>query len=95
MSKTTISDRIVLHLRGHCRQKDSYFLPPELTQKGIAKSIGSTRAGVTFEVRRLVEEGYVEEDLRKIEGSKQKVKAYFLTEKGEDLANEMREAILK
>ncbi len=87
MSKTTISDRIVLHLREHGRQKDSYYLPPEVTQKGIAKSIGSTRAGVSFEVKRLVKEGYVEEGRRRITGSKQKMMSYFLTEKGKVLSN--------
>jgi len=95
LSKTTISDRIVLHLREYCREKDSYYLPPEVTQKGIAKSIGATRAGVSFEVKRLVKEGYVEEGRRRITSSKQKMMSYFLTERGKDLASEMREAILR
>ena len=95
MSRTTISDRIVLHLRECRRGKGSYYLPPEVTQKGIAKSVGATRAGVTMGVRRLVKEGHVEEGRRRVAGSKGKMKCYFLTEKGEDRANEMREAILK
>jgi tetratricopeptide (TPR) repeat protein len=66
-----------------------------VTQKGIAKSIGATRAGVSFEVRRLVKEAYVEEGRRRITGSKQKMMSYFLTERGKDPASEMREAILR
>lgn len=72
----------------------SFYLPPEVTQKGIAKSIGARRTNVTMELKKLKEEGLVEESRSRIVGSKGKMKCYFLTEKGGDYAREMKDAIL-
>jgi tetratricopeptide (TPR) repeat protein/DNA-binding MarR family transcriptional regulator len=94
LSRTTVFDRIVLHLREYNRERDSFYLSPEVTQRGISRAIGSARAGVTHEIKRLIEEGYAEEDRRKVEGAKGTRKCYFLTMKGMDYAAEMREAIL-
>jgi DNA-binding MarR family transcriptional regulator len=94
LSRTTVSDRIVLHLEEYSREKESFYVPPQVTQRGISKAIDATRAGVTHEVRRLVDEGYAEEARRKVEGTKGTRKCYFLTEKGMEYAEEMRKAIL-
>ncbi|MFQ5910744.1 MAG: AAA family ATPase, partial [Thermoplasmata archaeon] len=95
MDRIAVVDRIVLHLLEYSKDRKSFFLPPEVAQKGIARSIGASRSNVTLELKRLREEGSVEEELRRVAGTKAKMKCYFLTEKGKDLANEMREALLK
>lgn len=88
-----MADRILLHLIEYSRKRESYYFPPEITQKGISKAIESSRANVTIETKNLREKGLIEEVQGRLMGAKGKVKCYFLTAEGKEKARAMKSAI--
>jgi DNA-binding PadR family transcriptional regulator len=60
-----------------------------MCQEGIAYSIGIYRTHVPLYLRKLVEEGFVEERLAHIKGVKRRRKVYLLTEKGKEYVSKL------
>ncbi|MFQ6107068.1 MAG: tetratricopeptide repeat protein [Thermoplasmata archaeon] len=92
--RISVADRIVLHLLEYRGERGSFYLPREVTQQGIAGSIDASRASVTTELKTLKKNRIVEEESRRVSGSKLRMKCYFLTQDGVDHAQQMREAVL-
>lgn len=90
----TSKEKILVYLLEYYGKDDSYALPVEVTQEGIAEKVGLKQNTVSYAVRNLVEESLVTEETRRIKGKKQKRKAYFLTERGVRKAQELKEKIL-
>jgi len=87
----TVAERIVLHLLQHQRSIDSYDVPLDISQDGIASALCISRAHVAIELKKLREGGDVVEKLAHIRKGKTKRKVYFLTENGELKAKKIRE----
>jgi len=89
----TAKEKVLVHLLDHYGKEEGYTLPVELTQEGIADCLDLKQNTVSYAVRKLVEEGLLREETRRIKNKKQKRKAYFLTEKGFKKGKETREKI--
>ncbi|MBS3782487.1 MAG: AAA family ATPase, partial [Candidatus Thermoplasmatota archaeon] len=90
----TAKEKVLVHLLDHYGNEEGYVLPVELTQEGIAKQLGLKQNTVSYAVRKLVEEGSLREETRRIKNKKQKRKAYFLTDKGFKEAKDTREKMV-
>jgi len=89
----TAKEKVLVHLLDYYGKEEGYALPVELTQEGIADRLDLKQNTVSYAVRKLVEEGLLREETRRIKNKKQKRKAYFLTEKGFKQGKETREKI--
>ena len=91
--KLTVDKRIMLHLY-ECKHSEMDFeVPQEVVQDGIAEAVSSRRDNIPRTMKKLKEEDFVYEVLKRIKGLPRKRKAYFLTEKGFRYAKEVRDAI--
>ena len=86
----TVAERIVLHISQHQRFKDSYDVPFEVSQDGIAQALLISRAHAAVELKKLKEAGEVHERLAHIKRGKNKRKVYFLTAAGEEKSSKIR-----
>jgi tetratricopeptide (TPR) repeat protein len=87
----TVAERIVLQLLQHQKLIDSYDVPLDVSQDGIASALCISRAHVAIELKKLRENGEVVEKLAHIKKGKTKRKVYFLTESGELKAAKIKE----
>ena len=80
-SVLTVGERILLHLSRY--RWTSAAAPFELTQDGIAQAIGRTRAHVAIELRKLVDQGLVDQPVSAhIVGGTMKRLVYVMTPAG-------------
>lgn len=91
MAKLTVNDRILLHLFDFGKVQDDF--PQDITQAGIASVVGIRRSHVPRSVKKLEEEGAVEEKRERIHGSGRRLKMYFLTERGHRRAMAIRKRV--
>ncbi len=89
--KFLAKDKILVHLLNYQDIKGEYTQPVEVTQGGLAKRLGLQQSTVSYALQDLVEEGLVTEETRRIEGKRQKRKAYHLTDKGLEKAKDTRD----
>ncbi|MGI6471604.1 MAG: helix-turn-helix domain-containing protein [Candidatus Methanomethylophilaceae archaeon] len=84
MTKTTIRERILLHLSRFIMVSDqeNYNLPFDLTQDGIASALGISRAHSSLELKKLRRTGLVKERQVRVIGSNVRRKVYHLEEEG-------------
>lgn len=86
MEKVTLRGRILLFLSryDHLDPNIAYGAPYEITQDGVAVSLGITRAYSSLIINRMEEEGLLEHHMATILGSRSKNKRriYFLTARG-------------
>ena len=78
----TIQEKILLHLAAFTPSREAYTVPREVTQAGMAGSLGIRVAHASREVRKLVEAQLVEERDAAVQGARRHQKAYFLTPPG-------------
>jgi len=90
-SNLTVSERIVLHLLQHQKLQDSYDVPIDVSQDGIAASLCISRAHAAIELKKLKEAGEVVEKLAHIRKGKTKRKVYFLSRSGEEKASKIKQ----
>jgi len=94
MRTLTIWERIVLHLaRYNLRNPLEYNTTWDLTQDGIASSLRITRAHVSIELKKLKNQGKVEEMYTHVSGGKSKRKAYCLTPLGMSEAERIKDFV--
>lgn len=87
----TTKDEVLVHLLQYFSEKDKYPQPVEITQEGMAETIGAKQNTISYAVRDLVKKGMVYEKTTRIEGKRQRRKGYFLTEKGIKKAEKVKE----
>jgi tetratricopeptide (TPR) repeat protein len=90
-SALTVGERIILHLGQYSKLQDSYDVPLDVSQDGIAGGLRISRAHAAIELKKLKEAGTVVERLAHIKRGKTKRKVYFLTHEGEGQAAKIRE----
>lgn len=90
MKPVTVGEQIVVHLSQYARVQDEYVVPPEVSQVGIAATLGLSRAHVAIELKRQIEAGRVEVRVAHVAGAPTRRKVYRLTGRGESAANAVR-----
>lgn len=87
----TVKEKILLHLRDSRSKKG--HLTDASTQEGIAKGVDIRRSHVPRAVKKLVEEGNVDETSVRLPGRTRKVKTYALTDSGMRIGREISDEL--
>ena len=66
----------------YLRYYDQWEVPFDVTQEGIAGSIGIARCNVSRAMKKLIEKGSIEEKIAHVKGAERRRKVYFLTQTG-------------
>jgi len=91
--RLTVDKRILLHLHESRHSEMDFEVPKEVVQDGIAEAVSIRRDNIPRTMKKLKEEGFVYETLKRIRGLPRKRKAYFLSEKGMSYAQEVRDLV--
>ncbi len=91
-AEQTVEGKIVLSLFEYRRFKDNYVCPAGMTQQGLADETGEDRSYVNRRLKLLMEGGFVKSEKRHIEKGRRQKQTYWLTIKGESLANQLKKA---
>ena len=86
----TVGERILFHLLQYTRYLDSFDVPIDITQDGIAAALRISRAHAALELKKLKNADEVKERLSHVKRGRTKRKAYFLTTSGEARARQIR-----
>lgn len=94
MTKTvtlTYQDKILLHLLRYVGMEERYQVVKEVTQEEIAKCVNIQRKHLPRTLKGMMDKELLIEKQAHVKGVKQIRRVYFLTWKGEVLANKLRE----
>lgn len=90
----THNEKVMLHLLNYAKYNDSQGeVPPEMSQQGIADTMGVNIGIVSRSLGELKGNGLLEERLCHIKGVKKRRRAYFLTGMGYQSANKLYEDV--
>jgi len=89
----TTEDRILLYLSDFRNMEERYVLPQALTQKAIAFAAGIHRKHVSRYLDDMVKDGHLAETKAHVEGEKQRMFAYFLSSRGWERAQGIKERL--
>jgi tetratricopeptide (TPR) repeat protein/DNA-binding MarR family transcriptional regulator len=78
----TVEEKILIHLIQFMKFYDQWEVPFDVTQEGIAGSIGIARCNVSRAMKKLTEKVYIEEKIAHVKGAERRRKVYFLTHQG-------------
>ncbi len=95
MEKTTIRERILLHLSRYAMidDREMFNLPFDLTQDGIASALGISRAHTSLELKKLRQAGRVKERQVRVIGSNVRRKVYHLEPEGREESKLVKERL--
>ncbi len=92
-------DKVLVQLLDYFGNQEKFTQPVEVTQGGLANKLGLKQNTLSYSLRKMVDNDLLIEESHRIEGKKQRRKAYFLTEKGaekaEDIKREMTNTTVK
>ncbi|MCI4340938.1 MAG: PadR family transcriptional regulator [Thermoplasmata archaeon] len=86
----TLSHRLLLHLLSLGALRPSDIAPIGRTQEGIAAALGRPQGSFARVLQRLEESGLLIRELRHVQGKPRRVQVYALTDRGYQLARELR-----
>jgi DNA-binding PadR family transcriptional regulator len=86
-----VEDRILLHLQSYIRFADDYEVPKAMGQKGIGEAVWIAWSNVPRAMKKLREQGLVDERTARVKGEFRKKKVYSLTPQGFSRAQELKE----
>lgn len=97
MARLVVSqnERLLLHLLEHDKYRDMAQVPLGLCQEGIARALEAKVHNVSRALSPLEAEGLVTDRLAHVQGAHRRRRAYFLTEKGREMAESTRTRIEK
>jgi tetratricopeptide (TPR) repeat protein len=87
----TVGERIIFHLSQYTKYHDSFDVPIDISQDGIAAALRISRAHAALELKKLKDSKEVAEKLSHIKRGRTKRKVYFLTANGEQKAREIKD----
>ena len=87
--KPGVQERILLHLRDYVDHAEKVEVPFALSQMGIANAVSIARSNVPRAISGLRDQGYLLEKQAHVTGVSRKRKAYFLTDDGAKLADDI------
>jgi tetratricopeptide (TPR) repeat protein/DNA-binding PadR family transcriptional regulator len=88
-SRPGVQERIFLHLRDYTEHSDKVEVPFALSQMGIANAVSIARSNVPRAISGMKEDGHLVERQAHVTGVSRKRKAYFLTDEGARVADEI------
>ena len=88
-STITVADRIMIHLSNYTKYLESYDVPIDISQDGIAAGLRISRAHATIELKKLKENEFIIEKQCHIKKGKNRRKVYFLSPRGEGRVKEI------
>jgi DNA-binding MarR family transcriptional regulator len=91
--RVRLSLRIVIHLAQVGPLASDEVAKAGSAQAGIAESLATTQGAVSKILARLVAAGVIRRERRHVRGQSRRVRVYFLTQRGEALAAEIREKL--
>ena len=86
----TVGERILLHLLQYTKYFDSFDVPIDVTQDGIAAALRISRAHAALELKKLKSADEVKDRLSHVRKGRTKRKVYFLTPAGEERARHIK-----
>jgi hypothetical protein len=89
----TIEERVLVHLLDFISLRKEVVVPPKVTQEGISRAVGTERKHIPRSLKALMEKGLASEKITHVVGKSQRMKTYFLTEKGIGVAKVLRDHV--
>ncbi|MFL2493504.1 MAG: tetratricopeptide repeat protein [Candidatus Thalassarchaeum sp.] len=89
VTRPGVQERILLHLRDYVDHADKVEVPFALSQMGIANAVAIARSNVPRAIAGMREQGHLIERQAHVSGVSRKRKAYFLTEEGASIADDI------
>ncbi|MFP4051896.1 MAG: hypothetical protein ACLFVB_09175 [Thermoplasmata archaeon] len=83
-------DKVLVQLLDHFGEQEKFTQPVEVTQGGLADKLDLKQNTLSYSLRKMVDKDLLLEESHRIEAKKQRRKAYFLTEKGAEKAEEIK-----
>lgn len=83
-------DKVLVQLLDYFGNQEKFTQPVEVTQGGLANKLKLKQNTLSYSLRKMVDNDLLIEESHRIEGKKQRRKAYFLTEKGAEKAEEIK-----
>lgn len=88
----TVEEKILLHLLDYLKFRDqNWDVPFDVTQEGIASSVGIARCNVSRAMKKILEKGFIEERVAHVKDSERRRKVYFITSQGLESAQHTRQ----
>ncbi|MCK5643294.1 MAG: AAA family ATPase, partial [Gammaproteobacteria bacterium] len=87
----TVQERIMLHLSNYNGFREHYLNPDSITQSGIANAVDIARNHVPRAIDSLNDGNFIIEMKGRVKGSERRKKVYFLSDKGMQMAKELKE----
>ena len=94
LAEFTVEQRVLFHLWDHPLSPSEWEGRPELTQAGISKEVGIARKHLPRTLKRLLEQGYIDQETRHVPGARQRCRVYGLTTSGKAAAEQVRASVL-
>lgn len=92
--RTSVEERILLHLKDHLSNISDRVAPYEICQQGIAESVTASLSQVSRTVRQMKKKGLIKEEKKYMEGDQErKRKVYSLTVKGASEEKKVRKKL--
>ena len=88
-----VQERILLHLRDYVDYSERVEVPFALSQMGIANAVAIARSNVPRAISGMREQGLLIERQAHVTGVSRKRKAYFLTDEGAKVANNIWDTV--
>jgi hypothetical protein len=95
MKRLTVNDKILLNISQFDKLCNEIEIPYELTQDGLADSIGISRGHAAISVNDLMKKGFIEDRLAHIKNAPRQRKVYFLTQEGRYYSRRIRNTFYK
>jgi hypothetical protein len=93
--RVTVKEKILIHLLGYTKYKDKFEVPQQVSQDGMAKSVGVRRSHIASALKDLKQRELVEEIKARFQGQERRKNAYFLTFEGQTEAQRIKEALFE
>jgi len=90
----TVEERILLHLLDFTHYRSKIEVPKSITQEGICNNILIQRKHLPRSLKKMEEKNLIEIKTTHVKGKKQRIKTYYLTNRGELKAFDLRESII-
>ena len=88
----TVEEKILLHLLEYLKFRDqNWDVPFDVTQEGIASSVGIARCNVSRAMKKILEKELIEERVAHVKDSERRRKVYFLTHEGLESAQHTKQ----
>jgi len=96
MSAITVQDAVILHLNRYSTvSPDTYNMPFDMTQDGIATALGISRAHASMELKKLISKGQVSSIIAHTSQASRKRNAYYLQPCGKSIVPKINEHMKK